>query len=58
MGTLMALAIVCGAVLIISFTSSRHHSVMAARLAHEISKHGVSPAGALVDDVDDPPRKR
>lgn len=54
----MALAIVCGAVLIISFTSSRHHSVMAARLAHEISKHGVSPAGALVDDVDDPPRKR
>ncbi len=44
--------------LVIYFTYSRHHSVMAARLAHQISKHGVSPAGALVDDVDDPPRKK
>jgi APA family basic amino acid/polyamine antiporter len=39
--------------LVIYFTYSRHHSVMAERLAHEISAHGVSPGGALVDDVDD-----
>ncbi|HEY3174823.1 MAG TPA: amino acid permease [Candidatus Polarisedimenticolia bacterium] len=39
--------------LVIYFTYSRHHSVMATRLAHEIAAHGVSPGGALVDDVDD-----
>ena len=39
--------------LVIYFTYSRHHSVMAVRLAHEISAHGISPGGALVSDVDD-----
>lgn len=39
--------------LAIYFVYSRHHSVMATRLAHEISAHGISPGGALVDDVDD-----
>ena len=32
--------------LVIYFSYSRHHSVMANALAHEISKHGVSPAGS------------
>ena len=39
--------------IVIYFAYSRHHSVMATRLAHEISSHGISPGGALVDDVDD-----
>ncbi len=38
--------------LVIYFTYSRHHSFMKHYLAHEISAHGVSPGGALVDDVD------
>jgi APA family basic amino acid/polyamine antiporter len=43
--------------LVIYFTYSRHHSVMAMRrLSHEIGKHGVSPGGSLADDVDDPTR--
>jgi APA family basic amino acid/polyamine antiporter len=36
---------------IIYFGYSRRHSVMHRHLAHEIAAHGVSPAGALVDDV-------
>jgi Amino acid transporters len=39
--------------LVIYFTYSRHHSFMKDYLAHEISKHGVSPGGQLVDDVKD-----
>ena len=38
--------------LVIYFSYSRHHSFMKRYLAHEISAHGVSPGGALVDDVD------
>ncbi len=34
--------------LIIYFLYGRRHSVMARALAHEIGKHGVSPAGAIV----------
>ena len=37
--------------LVIYFTYSRHHSFMKKYLAHEISAHGISPAGALVDDI-------
>jgi APA family basic amino acid/polyamine antiporter len=37
--------------LIIYFAYSRHHSFMKTYLAHEISKHGVSPAGQFIDDV-------
>ena len=39
--------------LIIYFSYSRRHSFMRKYLAHEISAHGVSPGGALVDDVED-----
>lgn len=39
--------------LVIYFFYSRKHSHMVAYLAHEISKHGVSPGGQLVDDVKD-----
>ncbi|MBI1852541.1 MAG: amino acid permease [Planctomycetes bacterium] len=43
---------------LIYFFYSRHHSVMARELAHEIQKHGVSPAGSLVSHTgvrpDDP----
>ena len=38
--------------LVIYFLYSRHHSFMKHYLAHEISAHGISPAGALVDDID------
>jgi basic amino acid/polyamine antiporter, APA family len=38
--------------LVIYFAYSRRHSFMKKYLAHEISAHGVSPGGALVDDVD------
>jgi APA family basic amino acid/polyamine antiporter len=38
--------------LVIYFVYSRNHSFMRSYLAHEISAHGVSPGGALVDDVD------
>jgi APA family basic amino acid/polyamine antiporter len=38
--------------LVIYFSYSRHHSFMKKYLAHEISAHGVSPGGALVDDID------
>jgi APA family basic amino acid/polyamine antiporter len=38
--------------LVIYFVYSRHHSFMKHYLAHEITAHGVSPGGALVDDVD------
>jgi len=41
----------------IYFGYGRTHSVMARRLAHEIAKHGASPAGSLVTDVEDPPRR-
>ena len=47
--------------LLIYFFYSRHHSVMSKQLAHEITAHGISPGGALVDDVDDTdgrPRKK
>ena len=33
---------------LIYFSYGRHHSVMARALAHEIGKHGVSPAGTIV----------
>jgi len=33
---------------VIYFGYSRKHSVMSKNLAHEISKHGVSPAGSVV----------
>jgi len=36
----------------IYFGYGRRHSVMARRLAHEISKHGVSPAGSLVSETE------
>jgi APA family basic amino acid/polyamine antiporter len=38
--------------LTIYFGYWRKHSVMARRLAHEISKHGVSPAGSPVTETD------
>jgi APA family basic amino acid/polyamine antiporter len=38
--------------LIIYFSYSRHRSFMKQYLAHELGAHGVSPGGALVDDVD------
>ncbi len=38
--------------LVIYFVYSRHHSFMKHYLAHEISAHGISPGGALVDDVE------
>jgi APA family basic amino acid/polyamine antiporter len=38
--------------LVIYFTYSRHHSFMKKYLSHEVQKHGVSPAGQFVDDVD------
>ena len=37
--------------LLIYFLYSRHHSFMKHYLAHEISAHGISPAGALVDEI-------
>src|SRR3989441_4955784 len=37
---------------VIYFAYGRKHSVMKHYLEHEVSKHGVSPAGALVTDVD------
>ncbi len=40
---------------VIYFTYGRRHSVMARHLAHEISAHGVSPAGQGVADPDAPP---
>ncbi|HEX5733878.1 MAG TPA: amino acid permease [Blastocatellia bacterium] len=43
--------------LIIYFAYSRHHSFMKQYLAHEISTHGVSPAGQFIDDVDDKDEK-
>jgi len=39
--------------LIIYFTYSRHRSFMKQYLSHEMSAHGLSPGGALVDDVED-----
>jgi len=39
--------------LIIYFTYSRHRSFMRQYLSHEMSAHGISPGGALVDDVED-----
>jgi APA family basic amino acid/polyamine antiporter len=41
--------------LVIYFLYSRHHSFMKQYLAHEISAHGVSPAGTPVTDIDPPP---
>lgn len=38
--------------LVIYFVYGRRHSFMKKYLAHEISAHGVSPGGALVDDVE------
>jgi APA family basic amino acid/polyamine antiporter len=38
--------------LAIYFGYGRRHSVMARRLAHEISKHGVSPAGSPATETD------
>jgi basic amino acid/polyamine antiporter, APA family len=43
--------------LVIYFAYSRHHSFMKHYLAHEISAHGVSPGGALVDDIDHKDKK-
>jgi APA family basic amino acid/polyamine antiporter len=39
--------------LVIYFLYSRHHSFMRQYLTHEIAAHGVSPGGALVDDVEE-----
>jgi APA family basic amino acid/polyamine antiporter len=39
--------------LVIYFAYGQRHSFMRHYLAHEISAHGVSPGGALVDDVED-----
>jgi len=39
--------------LVIYFLYSRHHSFMKQYLTHEIAAHGVSPGGALVDDVEE-----
>jgi APA family basic amino acid/polyamine antiporter len=36
--------------LVIYFFYGRHHSIMATRLKHEITQHGVSGAGAAVDE--------
>ena len=41
--------------LVIYFLYSRRHAVMSRHLAHEISAHGVSPAGQAVGDPDAPP---
>jgi APA family basic amino acid/polyamine antiporter len=38
--------------LLIYFAYGRKHSVMKHYLAHEISKHGISPGGSLATDVD------
>jgi APA family basic amino acid/polyamine antiporter len=40
--------------LIIYFAYSRHRSFMKKYLAHEITKHGVSPAGMLATDIEGP----
>lgn len=37
--------------LVIYFAYSRHHSFMKQYLAHEISAHGISPRGDLVDEI-------
>ncbi|MBI2836717.1 MAG: amino acid permease [Acidobacteria bacterium] len=42
--------------LVIYFLYGRNHSVMATYLAHEISKHGVSPGGSLATDIEVDPR--
>ena len=42
--------------LVIYFLYSRHHTVMAERLGYEIAKHGISPAGVPISDVDTPPK--
>ncbi len=39
--------------LVIYFAYSRHHSFMKTYLAHEVQKHGVSPAGSLATDIDE-----
>src|SRR5688572_1948201 len=44
--------------LIIYFTYSRYHSVMAKRLLSEIRKHGISPGGAFIKDDQRPKRKK
>src|SRR5437763_1649586 len=41
--------------LVIFFLYGRRHSVMSKHTAHEISAHGVSPAGQAVADPDAPP---
>jgi len=40
---------------VVYFFYGRHHSVMAGHLEHEISRHGVSPGGALVSHTGAPP---
>ncbi len=40
---------------VIYFAYGRRHSVLARNLAHEISKHGISPAGSLVSHTGAPP---
>jgi APA family basic amino acid/polyamine antiporter len=40
---------------VIYFSYSRYHSILARHLKYEIGKHGVSPAGALATDIEDPP---
>jgi APA family basic amino acid/polyamine antiporter len=39
----------------IYFLYGRHHSVLGKQVAHEIGRHGVSPAGSLVTHTDRPP---
>jgi len=41
--------------LAIYFLYGRHHSIMSRSLAHEITRHGVSPGGSLVSHTGAPP---
>jgi APA family basic amino acid/polyamine antiporter len=58
------LAVWLGLGFIIYFSYSRRHSVMKHYLEHEVARHGVSPAGALVTEIDEdqdiktPPKKK
>jgi len=42
---------------LIYFGYGRRHSLLAMHLGHEIAKHGVSPAGSLATDIEDPTKR-
>ncbi len=44
--------------MVIYFLYGRRHSVMAKHMAHEIARHGVSPADSLVTHIEKPPDDR